>query len=110
MLDLLKLNIYLSKDEFSYMEILKSFIQKNKTNLPINFNNWITNLLIPSIEWTFEYLNQTIMIGFPFLINNIISHISEAKTETQFLISLYYGLRPFIQSNKQIDFVNKVYI
>lgn len=87
---------------------MKSFIQKNKANYPLNFENWITDLLIPAVEWTFQHLNYSIMIGFSFLINNVISHIAEAKTKTHFVLSLWYGLQPFIKSNVQNDFANQV--
>lgn len=100
--------ILFSKDEFSYSNMLKSFVHKNKHNLPNKFENWLFDLLVPAIEWTFDYINQNINICFSFLINNIISHIAHAKTETQFLVGLWYGLHPFIISTKRNEFVSKV--
>lgn len=97
-----------SNEDFSYEDMLESFIRKNSEHLTPNFDLWVSDCLKPAFNWILRNRNEFLNIGFPSIVNNVLSHTSHSKTKNQFLIGMWRGFYPFINSEQHLEFVKMV--
>uniref|UniRef100_A0A0N5CE75 Cytoplasmic dynein 2 heavy chain 1 n=1 Tax=Strongyloides papillosus TaxID=174720 RepID=A0A0N5CE75_STREA len=100
--------IFISEEDIDINLVIRSWIDKNKDNLPEIIDDWMTDIFIPTIEYVLTKKNEFSASKIS-IIENGLSSLHKVKTKNDFIVRIFRSLLAFVSQKEWHEFSGKVF-